>query len=317
VAALTLGSALAASACASRAPTGFDTDEGPFATEPDAAEAPLRCPTFAPLAVTGEIATDEAVELSGLVASVDHPGVLWTHNDDDGPARILGVTAAGALVATIALDAAVVDFEDIGLVPGPTGGPDQLYLADTGDNDLDRASVRLLRIDEPTVDPAATGQRRAVADVDVFELRYGDGLAHDAEAFIVEPDSGDLTLFTKRGDGDPRSLVFHLAGLAALGAGVHTLEPLLDERDAPGLDAAVVTASLSPDGSMVLVGFKDEDFHLWPRAGSIADTLRRSSCSAPRAPGQVEGASFQPDSAGYYMVAEGDSPAIVQVSFER
>jgi hypothetical protein len=319
-----LGAGLAglvlSAACGGGAAPGSDTatDPAPLGGDSPDADPAAVCPDFAPLAVMGEVASTAAQEISGLAASVDHPGLLWAHNDDAGPATLLGLTASGGLAATATLDATVTDLEDLGRVDGPADGPDLLYLADTGDNDLVRDGVRVLRIAEPAVDPGATGPRPAVADVAVFDLRYGDGQRHDAEALIVEPDSGDLYLFTKHQERDPRSLVFRVAGLAGLAAGAYVLEPVLDDGDAPGLDGRIVTASLSPDGALVLVGFSNEDtFRIWPRAGSIGDTLRGAPCQAPRAEGQVEGAAFLPDSSGYYMTAEGASPPIVLARFER
>ena len=47
--------------------------------------------------VTGTVESDELTEASGLVASKDYPGLLWSINDKgDGDARVIGIFEDGS-----------------------------------------------------------------------------------------------------------------------------------------------------------------------------------------------------------------------------
>jgi hypothetical protein len=208
----------------------------------------------------------------------------------------------------------VVDFEDLTRAPGPDPARDYLYLADTGDNDLSRAEIVVLRIEEPAVDLAMDDVLLDGIASDELILEYDDGASHDAEALVIEPDTGDLYLITKRNPDDPDTLVFRATAVAAAPSGRHVLH----RADAPvaALDGRVVTATLSPDATLLLIGIKDQPFRLWPRDGSIAQTLAGAPCSAPTGEGQIESAAFALDGAGYYMVPEGEAPPIYLTRFD-
>jgi hypothetical protein len=284
---------------------------------PDAA-APFVCPAFGAPAQVGTVASPGAEEISGLAASVAHPGVLWAHNDDPGGARLFAFAADGRALAEAVVDAEVADFEDVARAGGPDPARPYLYLADLGDNSLERDTVAVLRIEEPAVSLDDDGGAIDVTDVDTFTLTYDDGGPHDAEAIVIEPGTGDLYVITKRNADDPSTLVFRADGVAGADGGSLTLARVLSEVEAPPLAGRVVTAGLSPDGELLIVGVKDEAFRLWPRVGSIADTLAGPPCVAPTvAEQQVEGAAFAADGDGYFLVPEGEDPPLYRVAATR
>lgn len=92
-------------------------------------------------------------ELSGMVASRKHPGVLWTHNDSGNDPELFALSLDGKLLAEIDVAAKNVDWEDIALAPG-----DQLWICDCGNNDNERKDLRLLRVKEP--DPKKPPEER-------------------------------------------------------------------------------------------------------------------------------------------------------------
>ena len=51
---------------------------------PVQASAPEECDGMGPGEEVGTVADPAVVELSGIVASRAHPGVLWVHNDSGG-----------------------------------------------------------------------------------------------------------------------------------------------------------------------------------------------------------------------------------------
>lgn len=144
----------------------------------------------------------ELHESSGVAASRQNAGLLWTHNDSGNRPVVYGVQLGGPkerIVAWINLDgASAVDWEDIALGPCPWSGSSScLYVADIGDNFRRRSSVAVIVFEEPVLNPA-DGKAPQV-EWSEAELRYPDGAAN-AEGLAVT-DAGDLLIVTI----DPRS----------------------------------------------------------------------------------------------------------------
>src|SRR6476619_2104502 len=135
-------------------------------------------------------------ESSGLVASRTMPGAYWTHNDSgDGP-FIYAIDTRGDSLGTFRVNGAQArDWEDIAAGPGPQPNKSYLYIGDTGDNDSVRPEVIVYRVLEPTLSnttrkftkssPGSTEPAEAIG------LKYPDG-AHDAEALLVHPSTGNI-----------------------------------------------------------------------------------------------------------------------------
>ncbi|MCP4226932.1 MAG: hypothetical protein GY773_26620, partial [Actinomycetia bacterium] len=125
-------------------------------------------------------------ETSGVVSSATHPGVLWAHNDSGSRAAVVAVGVDGANLGAFALPLdSSVDIEDIALVDG------MLYLADIGDNDQIRSEVAIYRFAEP--DPSSPSP---ISEVETIRAHYPDG-AHDAESFLIDPLSGQMSIIDK------------------------------------------------------------------------------------------------------------------------
>lgn len=197
-------------------------------------------------------------ESSGVAVSRSHPGVLWTHNDAGGSARLFAVTPAGRLLAVFAVEGAVArDWEDVALGACP-GGPDGgtgscIYVADTGDNERGRSSYALFLVPEP--DPRRVGDGTATVAGRKVAIEYPDG-PHDVEALAVGPE-GDLLLLTKGRNG--RIQVFRI-GAAALARGLEEGVTVTVERAGTlairphGAVGRMVTgAALSPSGRRLVV----------------------------------------------------------------
>jgi hypothetical protein len=154
------------------------------------------------------LADPDITESSGLAASIQQPGILWTHNDsgeglDAGEgARLYATDRAGRALASLAVPGAINrDWEDLALGPGADGTTaSALYIADTGDNGASRDDAALYRVPEPTVDPTRTGRRGESAPAERFPLVYPDG-APDVETLLVHPTTGEVLLLAKDGSG--------------------------------------------------------------------------------------------------------------------
>ncbi len=130
-------------------------------------------------------------EISGMVTSRLHTGVLWVHNDSDGPAELFAIDHDGNLLATVLLEGAENrDWEDI--TAFERDGINYLLISDTGDNGGLRSSLELAVVKEPEslVDqtlPLAWTQR----------FRWPDG-PRDTEAAGVDPLDGHIYLISKK-----------------------------------------------------------------------------------------------------------------------
>jgi hypothetical protein len=177
-----------------------------------------KCGEFDTSKRTGEIANDDVDEASGLAASWRHDGLLWTHNDSGGSARLFLMKQDGSHVATVNLKgvADATDWEDMAVgpcAPPSKGDSDQasdadqkgatkscVYVADIGDNRAGREQVAIHRFEEPGLPD------KLPADVSVqvngsFEFRYPGG-PRDAEALMVHPKTAALYVVDKRIQGN-------------------------------------------------------------------------------------------------------------------
>ncbi|HTN23867.1 MAG TPA: hypothetical protein VL120_07760 [Solirubrobacteraceae bacterium] len=273
------------------------------ARRPPAARLPALCGAVR-ATVTGHVAAQAAIELSGLALSRTQPGVLWTHNDSGDRARVLAITRAGRLLADVAITGAeAVDWEDISVGPAPGGG-DALYIADIGDNDARRAEVVVYRVAEPRVGgggPAASAPAARLA------LRYPDG-PHDAEALLVDRPSRALVIVTKSFGGE--SGVYVAAHASTTGT------TLLRRRGrlSLGAGAAVTAGDVSADGRTIALRTYDRALVWTRRPGeSIAQALRRRPCSPGNdlfVEGQGEALALGAHGRSFYTVPEGPRPAI-------
>src|SRR5262249_711101 len=150
-----------------------------------------------PVAV-GVVSASEITEASGLIASRQNPGVLWTHNDSGWPGTVFAIATNGPLIARYTTaNAFFGDYEDISFGPGPDPDHQYIYLGDIGDNYLSRASIRVLRFPEPAVYIYQTNNPFSdVVGAQEITLTYPDG-PFNAEAMMVDPLTGDLFIATK------------------------------------------------------------------------------------------------------------------------
>jgi hypothetical protein len=265
--------------------------------------------------VTGHVATPAATELSGLVASPDQPGVLWTHNDSGDRPRVFAIRADGRLLADLDVPGAeAVDWEDIALGPDP-GAPGRhaLYLGDIGDNQSSRAAIDVYRVPEPAVgDAPGTG---TTAPAVRLRLRYPDG-AHDAETLLVDPRTGELAVVTKQLSGE--SGVYVVPHPPVRG-GERTLR--LAARLHLGLGGMATAGDVSADGRVVAVRTYT-GFVAWRKrpGASLAATVRRTPCHGRTSfPAERQGEALALDRHGtsFLTVPEGSSPAVRRYAATR
>jgi hypothetical protein len=134
---------------------------------------------------------DRIKESSGIETSVHFPRVVYTHNDSGDDARFFAVGRHGGTRAVLTLDGAGSwDWEDMSAGPNDT-----LWFGDIGANQLGRDYVSAFRVREPKkLEDRRLAWKR-------FDLVYGDGASHNAEAMLVNPVTGRLYVVTKAESG--------------------------------------------------------------------------------------------------------------------
>jgi len=155
-------------------------------------------PTFANAVTNGTVNIAALDEASGVAASRNNPGVLWSENDSGNTAVVYALSPQGRLLGTYTLPANT-DNEDVGIGPGPMVDVSYLYVADIGDNSSNRSSITLYQIPEPAVYAWQTNSpfaNRAMKGTRVIKVTYPDG-AQNAESEFVDPITGDWFVVTK------------------------------------------------------------------------------------------------------------------------
>lgn len=162
---------------------------------------------------------DITPEISGLAISRVHPDVAWVHNDSgDGPrVYALSLTTGDLLSVAEMPEVSSKDWEDIAIGPGPDERFDYLYIADMGNNSLKKKSFLIHRTPEPIVvaRPEFKAAHAIAKDVETFTFEYPnpDEVVFDAEALLVDPETGEITIVTKDdGKNDGTSFIFRSDG---------------------------------------------------------------------------------------------------------
>jgi len=183
----------------------------------------------------GTIADPEIKECSGLVGSRQFPDVFWTHNDGKKE-RLYAINRQGATLAEFKVTGAKFqDWEDLAL-----DLDNNLYAADTGDNDTKRPEVAVYQFTEPN---PKSGEK-SVAIKHHWQLRYPGG-PRDCEGIVVLGKNAYLVSKVTR-NRMPEIYTFSLQDPAG---GTITLKPLAQL----GIDSPVTSAAISNDGKRFAV----------------------------------------------------------------
>ena len=265
-------------------------------------------PTFANAVTNGMVNVPDLIEASGIVASRNNPGVLWTENDGGNAPVVNTLDYQGQNLGTYALPDNV-DNEDIGIGPGPVTNVSYLYVMDIGDNHADRGSIAIYQTPEPAVYFWQTNNSvsyRAMKGTRTITLTYPDG-AHDAEAAFVDPVTGDWFVLTKTNPSSiytaPKALLDTSDNIAL------TFVRTLDFKKPNGAD-------MPPLGNEILV--RQEDFaQLFTRTNgqSISDAFNRTPVSIPvvgTAAGEPNGEAIGFDyyGGGYFTLSDSEPTGV-------
>jgi hypothetical protein len=271
----------------------------------DAADAPASyCGACAEAVVCGDPAKGAINEVSGIVASALHPGAYYVHNDSGDGARFFAIGSSGGDLGTFQVSGASnLDWEDIARGPCPSGAC--LYLADTGDSRGDspeRPTYAIYRVPEP----ASLGGDQTVP-AEVLPFRYPDG-SHDAEALLVHPTTGVVTIVTKVNDG--ASSVYELP--MPLTPNDTVTAALRGKLVPPAGSPKITGGDVHPEGRGVLLRTGSAVFFFEMDATqSVASALAGDPCAVPSTPEkQGEAVAWLLSGAGFVTIGEGGEAAL-------
>jgi hypothetical protein len=265
---------------------------------------------------------DEAInESSGLVASRTNSGAYWTHNDSGGGPFIYALDTNGETLGTFRVNGATNrDWEDISAGPGPQHGRSYLYIGDIGDNDQKRSEVVVYRVPEPqltaTDRDSSKKSPRATEPAEAIHLAYPDG-AHDAEALMVHPASGNLYIMTKVLLTNP---VVYEAAAPLTGGKLITMKRIGEVRVPSIFGGTITGGSISPDGRSVALCdyFQGYEMTLPARSRNFDDiwnqTLTRFDLGKRK---QGESIAYRLDGNALLATSEGKQPDLFQVERRR
>ncbi len=180
-------SILAATGCSAGAASDqtHDTTPDPRRSATTTSETQTSDGTVGEASVYTTWADDQISESSGLAFLDD---TLLTVQDSGDPAVIYASAGRdGTITGTVTYAASdPVDVEAVTATPAGT-----VWVGDIGDNAETRAGVAFFHLDSP-----ASWEGEQSVSATRYEATYPDG-AHNAEALLVHPDTGEVLVVTK------------------------------------------------------------------------------------------------------------------------
>lgn len=189
------------------------------------------------------VRSDAVNEAAGIAASTVEDGLVYLANDGGGTNRVYAVNTDGSVRSVLTLKSAWnVDWEDLASGPGRT-----IWVADTGDDALNRSQLAVYSFVEPT---GTEWQPAMYVRTNRYVFTLPDG-PRNIEGLMVHPTSGRLTFVTRQ----------------AGGAQLYTAPATLTTKKSNPLTAAgqlpvpgVTAAAWAPDGTGFALGTSTQAF---------------------------------------------------------
>lgn len=262
----------------------------------------------------GTIASDDVTESSGLAASPCQPNVFWTHNDSGDDAFIFALDQTGKHLGTWKVtNARNADWEDLAAFKDGTGQC-FLYIGDIGNNKRERDVQRVYRVKEPMAsESGSTSTKKSPLETDpadVAAFRYPD-TPFDAETMIVQPQTGDVYVLTKRIDGP--ALVFKFT--PDFGSAAPVRADKVGEVSLPAVPNGLLTGgTVSPDGRRVVVCDYSAGYELTNTSANFDDIWKQRPVQINVGDRrQGEAVAFSADGRSIFTTSEKKHSPIIEV----
>lgn len=241
-----------------------------------------------------EVTSKKLHEASGLAASVNNPGMLWTHNDSGNGADVFLIDQKMNIKLTCTLAKVKNrDWEDIAVGPGPEPGKNYVYVADIGDNMARHQYKMVYRFEEPVLDPAQQKVTITQFDTITFQL---EGEVKDTEALMVNPRNKNIYIISKR-----EKPVY----LYELKYPYSTKDTLTATQITALPYSYIVAADFSADGKEVIMKNYKNVYYWKVDDRPIADVLKgKPYILIYKEEPQGEAVTFAHDGSGYYTLSE-------------
>lgn len=225
-------------------------------------------------------------EISGIADSKLNPGYIWAEEDGGNPPQLYLLSHSGKLNKKIFIKRAVNrDWEEMQLSDG------KIYIGDIGDNNRVYDEYYFYFFNEPSVSVDT------ISTLEKISFKYSDG-PHDAEAFLIDPQTRDIIIITKR---DNPSLLYKISyPYSTTGLNVATPAGALSF-------SGVVGAALSPIGDEILIKTYLSIARFGRKQGeSIALALQSASAviAGYKVEPQGEAIGFSLDNKGFFTLSE-------------
>jgi hypothetical protein len=240
-----------------------------------------------------EVKNEKLDELSGLAASVNNPGLLWTHNDSGNKAEIYLIDKDLDIKLTCKLKGAKNrDWEDIAVGPGLEEGKTYLYIGDVGDNLKATKFKRIYRFEEPVL---GSDNSIEISNIDQITFQL-EGEKKDSEAIMIDPLNKNLYVISKE---KAPSMVYELKYPYS------TTDSLTATKLVPVAISTVCAADFAPNRKEVLVKNYENVYYWKLNSDSLALAMReRPSVVEYKKDPQGESICFARDGSGYFTVSE-------------
>jgi hypothetical protein len=280
---------------------------------------------YSPITVTvGSFSVPDSVlhEPSGLAFSRVNPGVIYVHSEIDDKTMVAISSANASVLAKFTLsNPGQWDWEDIATGPCPAGSC--IYVGDIGGSKAGQSRTNgynIFRVAEPKV---VAGQNGALT-TDRYRFKYPDG-AHNAEALLVHPDSGDVYVVTKEPSGHSGVYTFP-DGLPAPSSTTVTTLTKVTTLHVPTYTAAngsasevhkaiwypqVTAGSIHPGANRFILR---TPYAVWEYRGTEGGSFESAfsatpvALTAPTGEGQGEAIDYALDGSAYYTLSERTAP---------
>jgi hypothetical protein len=234
-------------------------------------------------------------EISGLVCGHKNEELIYMVEDKGNANKIFVFNRSGILQTKLILQGLEnIDWEDIAIGSGPISGESYIYVADIGDNDGNRNSVRIIRFIEPDLSSISSNSI-VINNYDIINFQYPNG-AKDAETLLLNPFNKDLIIMTKV------ELVTRVYQLK------YPYSSNMNKAEFIGLlpTQKIVASDISSDGQRIVVKNKSTIYYWETHSNDIYKTLfhnapkKISYIPEPRG----ESVGFSKDGKSYFTITE-------------